>query len=33
MQKLRQRPNGISAIALAVGKRVTLEEETGLVYK
>jgi hypothetical protein len=32
LQKLRQRPHGISAVALAVGKRITLEEETGLVY-
>jgi hypothetical protein len=27
LQKLRERPHGISAVALALGKRVTVEEE------
>lgn len=31
MQKLRERPHGISAIALAIGKPVTIEEEVAIV--
>lgn len=31
MQKLRERPHGVSAVALALGKPVTLEEEITIV--
>ena len=31
MQKLRERPHGISAVALALGKPVTIEEEITIV--
>lgn len=31
LQKLRERPHGISAVALALGKPMTIEEEVTVV--
>ena len=33
LQKLRERPHGISAVALAIGKKITVEEEISVVRK